>query len=76
MSFIPEGAEWYLAESIVTPGQNLRRWITPKRKLAVFAPLSVPADAPNYFPEAVLHVLERALDEKTVRSQKRRKRRG
>jgi Domain of unknown function (DUF4288) len=55
---LEDGAELTYAESVGVAEEQLRNWIPPKARLAVFAPIQGRSDGPNYMPESVMQMLE------------------
>ena len=45
---LEDGAELVFKEDINVPEEKLQSWLTPKEKLNVFAPISVPENRPDY----------------------------
>lgn len=52
------GAEISFEEHFAVPQARLKRWVTPKEELGLFAPRRPGTDAPNYFPMLALRMLE------------------
>jgi hypothetical protein len=55
---LEDGAELFYEELVGVPEKELRRWITPKKKLAVFAPRRAKFDGPNYMPKSIMETLK------------------
>jgi hypothetical protein len=56
---LEDGAELCFEEMVGLAESKLRRWITPKRALGVFAPMQPQPDRPNYLPRSVMRMLEK-----------------
>jgi hypothetical protein len=55
---LEDGVELAYSETVDVPEEKLRRWISPKEQLGVFAPIVPKTGAPNYMPESVMRMLE------------------
>lgn len=58
---LEHGAELIYEEKVGLPESAIRQWIKPKDQMGVFAPIGKRADIPNYFPAAVMKLLEARL---------------
>jgi hypothetical protein len=55
---LEDGVELAYSESVGVPEEQLKRWVTPKKQLGVFAPIKSKKGLPNYMPESVMRMLE------------------
>jgi hypothetical protein len=55
---LEDGAELAYSEKVGVPEEELRRWITSKEQLGIFAPIEPKTGGPNYLPESVMQMLE------------------
>ncbi|HJT76581.1 MAG TPA: DUF4288 domain-containing protein [Gemmataceae bacterium] len=62
---LEDSAELTYEEAVAVPEEQLRRWITPREELNVFAPITEKADVPNYMPQSVVKMLEAMLEEES-----------
>lgn len=58
---LEHGAELMYDEFVSVSEKTIKKWITPKKDLGVFAPITSKPNNPNYFPESVMQLLEAKL---------------
>jgi len=63
---LEHGSELTYVESIGVPEKTIRKWIIPKKRLAVFAPIERKPSIPIYFPESAMRLLEEGLSRKEL----------
>jgi hypothetical protein len=73
---LEDGAELSYQQSIGVPEEELRQWITRKRKLGVFARIQPRTEGPNTMPEEVMQMLEGMGHSRHELERHLRKRRG
>jgi hypothetical protein len=63
---LEHGSELSYVESIGVPEKTIRKWVIPKKRLAVFAPIECKPGIPNYFSESSMKLLEEGLSRKEL----------